>query len=532
MTRNDQEWIKKSIAVLTVVIVAVLVGQIISVASFNQNEYVVRGEEQDSLSYMDLGNREDSTSTWVKRDFDLYGKTVDLQAQTFDATLYNRSSYEISDWMLRIDIQDDCFINNAWCGTMEIHQYTGTDREQVQTLDLRQYDREEVALDYLYDGDLLIPLTAGDYLIYYPSLKDQEIPIRGNAELTMGMIFYYLDTIDLSGYEIRYRYHKKYTEGPGFYAVLLLLALWCIAFTAQRVSVFSYRRAWREMEARKAGISYLSDIYENIFLIDLENDEMTPLHSATETERIMVRNAGAREHLLRMLAQDADTPYRERVQSFADLKTLDGRLRKKSIACEYQSRENGWCQARFFTVERENGGPLLRAIFTRQIINEEKLERERMEEDTRETGREEILPLAERVYSLRELTGEISASSSRTAEGKAVRFESEVSPGIPETLYGDRDRICRVTEFLIQELLYCMEEGSVRLSVFGKAVEDQVHLLVSVRGTGEGAGLDGSAPGFGLTEALLAPMGSGLHLLRNADSLEAYFEIDQKIGGE
>ena len=216
MNRDNQEWMKKMLAVLAVLIIAVLVCHIVSVVSFNQHEYVVQGADDASPSYLSINNREDSTSTWVKRDFDLYGKTVDLLAQTFDATLYNRSSYEISEWMLRIDIKDDCFINNAWCGTMEIHQYTGTEREQVQTLDLRNYDREEVRLDYLYDGDLLIPLVKGDYLIYYPSLKDSEFPIKGNSELTMGMIFYYEDTIDLSGYEITYRYHEKFTDGWGF----------------------------------------------------------------------------------------------------------------------------------------------------------------------------------------------------------------------------------------------------------------------------------------------------------------------------
>ena len=56
-----------------------------------------------------------------------------------------------------IGIQEDCFINNAWCGTVEIHQFVGTDRESSQTLDLRDYKEEDVTLKHLYDGDLLIP---------------------------------------------------------------------------------------------------------------------------------------------------------------------------------------------------------------------------------------------------------------------------------------------------------------------------------------------------------------------------------------
>ena len=532
MNRDNQEWMKKTLAVLAVLIIAVLVCHIVSVVSFNQHEYVVQGADDASTSYLSINNREDSTSTWVKRDFDLYGKTVDLLAQTFDATLYNRSSYEISEWMLRIDIKDDCFINNAWCGTMEIHQYTGTDKEQVQTLDLRAYDRKEVKLDYLYDGDLLIPLVKGDYLIYYPSLKDSEFPIKGNSELTMGMIFYYEDTIDLSGYEITYRYHEKFTDGWGFYAVIVLLVLWSIGFTAQAVSSVSYKRAWQEMENRKSGISYMSDIYENIYIIDLENDEMTPLHSATESERIMMRNAGAREHLLNMLEQDATEPYKRHIRKFADLKTLDKRLDKKSIACEYQSNANGWCQARFFSMDREPGKPLVRTIFTIQIINEEKLEMERIEESMQESLPVEALKAAKSEYSFPKLANNIETYASNAVSGTAIAFESDISPKVPKLLYGEPDRIRRVTEFLISNLLYHRKEGTVKLSVFAKTTGDQVHLLVSVKGMGGGDSFDENAPGYGLAEELLAAMDSELHLLKEAGGLEAYYEIEQKISGD
>ena len=70
----------------------------------------------------------------------------------------------------------------------------------MQKLDLRNYQLDDVKLMHLYDGDFLIPLKKGDYIVYYPSKKDDEVPIGAVSELTIGMIFYHFGDIDLSDY--------------------------------------------------------------------------------------------------------------------------------------------------------------------------------------------------------------------------------------------------------------------------------------------------------------------------------------------
>lgn len=195
MWNNNRENIKKLLAVLTLIIAVILIGHVASIISFNEKIHTVFGADDSHESYLNMDSRTDSTSSWVKRNFDLYGQTVDLNAQTIDGTFYNRADDEISEWTMVIHIKDDCFINNAWCGTVEIHQFAGTDREKVQTLDLRNYKLEEIELEYLSDGDLLIPLQKGDYIRYNPSLKDHEIPLEPKSELTVGVIFYFLDSI-------------------------------------------------------------------------------------------------------------------------------------------------------------------------------------------------------------------------------------------------------------------------------------------------------------------------------------------------
>ena len=64
---------------------------VVHIVTFNQKEHVVAGADEEAECYLDLHTRDDSTSRWLKRDFDLDGKTVDLKAQTYDAVFYNNS---------------------------------------------------------------------------------------------------------------------------------------------------------------------------------------------------------------------------------------------------------------------------------------------------------------------------------------------------------------------------------------------------------------------------------------------------------
>ena len=143
MQTYNQEGTKKALAVLALAILLTLVWHVTSTVMFNNTVHTVKGADDKQPSYLAFGNREDSTSSWVKRDFDLYGKKVDLQANTIDGVFYNHSKENIVSWKMTIKIKGDCFINNAWCGTMEIHQNVGTEGEKVQTLDLRNYKLEE-----------------------------------------------------------------------------------------------------------------------------------------------------------------------------------------------------------------------------------------------------------------------------------------------------------------------------------------------------------------------------------------------------
>ena len=230
-----------------------LVVHIEGMVRFNRREIQIHGNDSSGPVQMEIDTRADSTSTWLKRSFVMGSRTVDLTGQTIDGTLRNQSKDTLRDWELRINIVDDCYINQAWNGEVEIHQFTGTDKEVVQRMNLQNYQLEDVTFEYRYDGDLLIPLQQGDYVIYYPSSQFSEMPIDGGEDVKIGVIFYYLDRLDLSDYDLLLHFHRSFTDGATFYAFIALLSLWALSMTVTGVSLLTYRRTIKEMNLRKSG---------------------------------------------------------------------------------------------------------------------------------------------------------------------------------------------------------------------------------------------------------------------------------------
>ena len=388
MVRERREKVRKILIVLLVCLLAGIMGQTVYIISYNNRVHTVEGADAAQAAYVDIHNRDDATSQWIKRDFALKGQTVNLNGRTVDGTFINHSGDLISSWTMTIRIHQDCFVNQAWCGTMEIRQYTGTEKENTQTLDLRNYRLEDVRLEYLYDGDLLIPLSEGDQLIYYPSEKDRETNLAPRSELTMGMIFYYTDTLDLSDYTVEYRCYKSFAEGPGFIGVVALAALSLILAGGQLISDIAYRNAMKENQLRQSGVASMSDIYAIIYYVNLETDELTPIHEDEISESHRPKELGAREQLLEMTRRDAEDSYQGITREFIDIATLPSRLVHGSVACEYISREHGWTRIRFFPADRKDGEPLTKAIFTIQDINEEKVTLRKYAEQVQQAERE------------------------------------------------------------------------------------------------------------------------------------------------
>ena len=572
----DQNRLKRFGMVLFFLLLIMLVIHTETLIRFNRRVINIHGNDASGVAYMEIDARADSTSTWLKRSFQMDdGREVDLIGQTIDGTLYNQSGDAVRDWELRINITQDCYINQAWNGEVEIHQFVGTDREKVQRMNLQNYQLEDVTFEYRYDGDLLIPLQRGDYVIYYPSTRFGEMPIDGGDDAKIGVIFYYLDELDLSDYDLQLRFHRAFTQGFTFYAFVGLALLWLLTMTLSGVGMLAYRRAMKEMELRKSGISSMSDIYDLIYVIHLPTGEMTPVSVVEKIERDRPKNQTAKELLTGLIMKDTEEKYRDRMLEFTDTGTLAERLKDRdSIVCEFQSLQYGWCAIRFFAMDRVQGKPLENVVLAVQNINDEKKEQEAITHQIEEAeslskakatfidseaaiqgyarsaqgAARRLLMLtdglvdsfglesgklrpASQAYSLRQLLIDTLRIARSLTEENRLELALDAAEALPDGLQGDPRMLREVLANLVSGSLHGVNSGKLQLSVYGKPLDGTIHLLFSVRVLSDSANT-GNSSGLGVEVAstLLTGMGSALKTVHApAGRGEVYFEIEQKV---
>ncbi|MCR4841658.1 MAG: hypothetical protein K5840_00170, partial [Eubacterium sp.] len=225
------------------------------------------GGENTKEVTMDIHPRGDATSSWEKVEMGTFGII-------YDGTIHNYTHNYVKSWKLTINIVDDCYINQFWNGTVEIHQNTGTSDEHVQVVNLADYDLDTMELDYVMDGsDLLIPLKAGDSVVYYPNEKFKEMPLRADDEVVVGMIFYYTDHIDLSNYKVEYYNYAPFNQGPLFWLMCIMILCWLFSLGIFFVARGIYKKADREFELRKSGIACMAELYDVVYIVDVVRDK-------------------------------------------------------------------------------------------------------------------------------------------------------------------------------------------------------------------------------------------------------------------
>ena len=609
---NDQNRLRRISFTLFFFSLLMLAVHMESIVRFNRREMQIHGNDSSGGLSMVIDARQDSTSSWLKRSFPIEeGRTVDLHGQTIDGTLQNRSGESLHDWELRVNIAGDCYINQAWNGEVEVHQFSGTERERVQRLNLQNYELKDVTFEYRYDGDLLIPLQKGDYVIYYPNDRFKEMPVSSGDDVKIGMIFYYLDQLDLSDYDLLFHYHRNFAQGATFYPFIILAGLWLLSAITVIVVTLTYRRARKEMELRKSGIFSMSNIYDVIYIINLPTGELTPVSVSEQHKRNLPKDRKAKELLTGLIMEEVDEKYRNMMLEFVDTDTLAERLKdRNSIVSEFFSNRYGWCSVRFYAMDRVEGKPLENVVFAVQDIDEEKKELEAIkaqivqaEEDSHSRSAfmdhlagdfqqplQELLARIERIQgenhdeSIREDAREAYSITSRLlalTDGLADSYEIQsgsrqmmpeayslhqllitvlkaVLPAaaqyhasvsldaaetLPDHLRGDSRLLGEILLNLISCLIPSAAGGKMQLAVYGKTMDDKIHLLFSVRtfsdpethdglsdaaDSGEAAGLSGLS--LEAASALLAGMKSSLRQVRTPSGRkDYYFETEQQI---
>jgi diguanylate cyclase (GGDEF)-like protein len=163
-------------------------------------------------------------------------------------------------------------------------------------------------------------------------------------------------------------------------AVLIEFVYLMLAGVTITLTVTKLIRANHEVHEQMAILKSMSDIYNSMLLIDLENDTMVEYNSRDEV-RDFIKNAttGAAETLKGIMTIISEKKNCETALEFTNLLTLSERMQdKKFIAQELQSKEIGWYRALFITIEADDEGRPTKVIYVTQNIDQEKKKEEEL----------------------------------------------------------------------------------------------------------------------------------------------------------
>ena len=129
--------------------------------------------------------------------------------------------------------------------------------------DLREFDKSLYSFDTItIDGESLIHMKAGDYLIYFPSTGENsmEVPVKPYEGIVPGIIIYVPTGEDINGSElaINYKLHRTLLSDPMFWISVVCLGVWLIALL-----IFSITEA-QYLKYKKVHEHDLSMIVESI----------------------------------------------------------------------------------------------------------------------------------------------------------------------------------------------------------------------------------------------------------------------------
>lgn len=150
----------------------------------------------------------------------------------------------------KITFDSDTYLFSAWNGSLEFHQLSGG--EVVDYVpDLREFVPEDHILStFTVDGDSMVVMKAGEYLIYTPStsMNAMEMPIEPLEGTTPGFILYLPigEPIEVLEVELYYSFNRMLTREPLFWVSMVILTVWLIviinyAITSAQIRKYNIR---------------------------------------------------------------------------------------------------------------------------------------------------------------------------------------------------------------------------------------------------------------------------------------------------
>ena len=242
-------------AVTFIVIAGIFVSSLISTSLFNKrvHKLVLSGEDLFRTADdndADVSIRvEPRDSTWAKC-IDYHGEGIqnlNYQAYTYDFYVRNNTNDEISEYTFKFTLDRETFLMSAWNGSLEIHQQV-TGGEYVATVpDLRVFNKDLYSFDtVIVDGEPLIRMKKGDYLIYYPSTSEnsKEMPVKPYEGIVPGIIIYVPVDQDINGssLELDYTFHRMIWSDTAFWVSVVGMGIWLLSMLIFCITEIQYKK--------------------------------------------------------------------------------------------------------------------------------------------------------------------------------------------------------------------------------------------------------------------------------------------------
>ncbi len=222
-------------------------------------------------------------STWTKvYDPENLGLTEhNIQAYTYDFTVSNNTKDEVSDFTFTIIFERETFLSSAWNGELELHQKQAGGEYVATVPDLREFNPEDYAFDTVtVDGEVLIRMKPGDYLVYLPSssMSAMEIPIEPFEGTVPGIILYTAIGEDISGstIEMDYTFHRFLKNVPLFWISIVAFTIWLIALS---IAVITWSQIKKYNERHERDNEIIKESIETFTGFIDAKDEYTNGHS-------------------------------------------------------------------------------------------------------------------------------------------------------------------------------------------------------------------------------------------------------------
>lgn len=264
------------------------------------SDMLVDGQYNFGEISIKISDRGGDSGSWMKDPiYDDEGNMLhgSFVGTIYEAVIYNNGKNVVSDWTLRIPINEPMWLNNNWNSKMEVHQDVNGD-EKVLAIDLSDYSDYDINLDYYLDHTgPMIPLYVGDYFIYLPEEIAEEKPIKpsatgeiGEACARFGYIMYIPDKgvdyiADFSGGELRYYLYADPLASVTFWIIFALMWIWFVTLIVMVVTHYRMRSLIKQQQLQKQHDEMMVEQTMKLIINMIENKDVnTKGHSIRVAE--------------------------------------------------------------------------------------------------------------------------------------------------------------------------------------------------------------------------------------------------------